>query len=168
MKKRASLILAASVFAALCVVAGVAVFASGTHEGSLNTNRDGVAIDGYDPVAYFTIGEPTEGRSEFFHDWNGGRWYFSSEAHHDLFAAEPERYAPAYGGYCAWAVAEGNVAGINPQAWHIEDDRLYLNYSQRINRRFLGDLDGHLTRADEKWPGIQARLEAAAGSASSE
>jgi len=145
-----------------CISAGSTLFAAGSHEGVLNTNSEGIAIDGYDPVAYFTLGEATAGQSEYSYDWDGGRWYFSSAEHRDLFVADPERYAPLYGGYCAWAVANGDVAGIDPHAWHIENDRLYLNYSQRINRRFLNDLSGNIERADANWPEMRVQLEAAA------
>lgn len=158
-------LLPTAVFAVLLLaVSGGQLIAAGSHEGSINTNSDGIAIDGYDPVAYFTLGEATEGQSEISYDWGGSRWYFATAEHRSLFAADPDQYAPAYGGYCAWAIAEDKVAGIDPHAWHIEDDRLYLNYSQRINRRFLDDLSGNIERAEQNWPAIRAQLEAAADS----
>lgn len=116
----------------------------------------GVAIDGYDPVAYFTDGEPVEGKKGFSHAWNGATWRFASAEHRDLFAAEPERYAPQYGGYCAWAVARGKTAGIDPEAWKIVDGKLYLNYSKKIQRRWEQDIAGNIMAADESWPELLA------------
>ena len=85
----------------------------------------GTAIEGYDPVAYFTESRPVEGASAFSHDWMGVTWYFASAENRVQFAAEPERYAPQYGGYCAWAVAHGYTAKIDPKAWKIVDGKLY-------------------------------------------
>lgn len=139
---------------------GIVVWASGTHEGRINTDASGVAIDGYDPVAYFTRGAPVAGSADYAYQWDGVTWHFASAEHRDRFIADPEAYAPAYGGYCAWAVAEGKVAGINPEMWHIENGTLYLNYSARTNRRFLSDVSGNIARAETNWPQIQSRLDA--------
>lgn len=137
----------------------VSLFAAGEHEGRVNTNAAGVAIEGYDPVAYFTSGEAVAGNAEFTYEWANATWHFSSAEHRDLFAGDPEAYAPAYGGYCAWAIAEGSVAGIDPTQWRIEDGRLYLNYSRRINRRWLQDVQGNIERANRNWPEISAELQ---------
>ena len=83
----------------------------------------GTAIEGYDPVAYFTEGHPVEGESGFAHDWMDATWYFASAENRDQFAADPDRYAPQYGGYCAWAVARGYTAKIDPEAWKIVDGK---------------------------------------------
>ena len=99
-------------------------------DGSVNSSfLGGVAIEGTDPVAYFKEGQPVEGDSAFQHEWMGATWYFANAENRDLFAAEPEKYAAQYGGYCAWAVSQGYTAKIDPQAWAVVDDRLYLNYS---------------------------------------
>jgi YHS domain-containing protein len=144
------------------VGAGVLLWASGNHEGRINTDAAGVAIDWYDPVAYFTRGEPVQGSPDHAYQWNGVTWHFASAEHRDRFISDPEAYAPAYGGYCAWAVAEGKVAGINPAMWHIENGTLYLNYSAGTNRRFLSDVSGNIARADTNWPNIRSRLDAKA------
>lgn len=120
--------------------------------GPVNQNRAGVAIEGYDPVAYFTAGEPVKGSSEWSHEWNGATWWFSSEENRRRFAGAPERYASQYGGYCAYAVSENSTAGIDPEAWTIVDDRLYLNYSRKIQRRWSQDITGRIARADANWP----------------
>jgi YHS domain-containing protein len=102
-------------------------------DGVVNASSfTGTAIEGVDPVAYFTQGKPVEGKSEFAHDWMDATWYFASAENRDLFAADPEKYAPEYGGYCAWAVANGYTAKIDPEAWTIVDDKLYLNYSKDV------------------------------------
>jgi len=117
-------------------------------------NDGGVAIDGTDAVAYFTMGEPVEGSAGFSHDWGGVTWRFATAANRDAFAAAPDRFAPQYGGYCAWAVAEGYTASTVPDAWKIVDDKLYLNFSRRIQRRWERDIPGNITRADTNWPGL--------------
>jgi YHS domain-containing protein len=118
----------------------------------------GSAIEGYDPVAYFKEGRPVEGDSDYSYEWMGATWYFASAEHRDLFAADPERYAPQYGGYCAWAVSQGYTAKIDPQAWAVVDDRLYLNYSQDVQKRWQEDVPGNIAKADANWPGIRADL----------
>lgn len=116
--------------------------------------EDGLAIGGYDPVAYFVEGSPTRGSAEHSHSWNGTEWRFASEANRAAFAANPEKYAPQYGGYCAWAVAEGYTASTDPDAWTIVDDKLYLNYSRRVQRRWERDIPGNISRANGNWPKV--------------
>src|SRR3970040_2455858 len=94
---------------------------------SVFSDRNG-AIRGHDPVAYFDQKGPVKGSKQFTHQWNGAAWYFASAENRDKFAAEPERHAPRYGGYCAYAVAQGYTADIDPSAWSIVDGTLYLNY----------------------------------------
>ncbi len=120
------------------------------------TTFGGVAIDGWDPVAYFTDGKPVEGSRDFVHEWNGATWRFASAAHRDLFAQAPEKYAPQYGGYCAWAVSQGYTADIDPEAWKIQDGRLYLNYSLDIQKKWAGDIPGNVAKADANWPKLLA------------
>jgi len=121
---------------------------------------DGAAIGGYDPVAYFTDGKPVPGKAEYSHDWMGVTWRFASAGHRDAFAAEPEKYAPQYGGFCAWAAAEGYTAQIDPAAWHIEGGKLYLNYSKSVQSRWAKDIPGNIGKADRNWPDIKAGLAA--------
>lgn len=116
----------------------------------------GIAIKGYDPVAYFTAGAPTKGDRRFEQEWSGAIWRFASAANRDRFAADPERYAPQYGGFCAYAVSEGGTAAIDPESWSIVDGKLYLNYSAKIQAQWEADVAGHIARADENWPKIVA------------
>ena len=118
----------------------------------------GTAIEGYDPVAYFAEGRPVEGDSAFAHDWMGATWYFASAENRDRFAADPGKYAPQYGGYCAWAVAHGYTAKIDPEAWTIVDGKLYLNYSKQVQADWAEDIPGHIAKGDANWPKIRADL----------
>ena len=119
----------------------------------INVNRRGVAIGGYDPVAYFTVGEAVEGDQAITVEHEGATYRFSSTEHRDLFVAAPDQYLPEYGGWCAYAMASGSFARVDPEAWIIHDGRLFLNFSHRINRRFAGDLEGYIQSADAEWPG---------------
>ena len=114
----------------------------------------GVAIEGADPVAYFLEGRAVAGSSDFTHDWDGAEWHFASAANRDAFAADPDRYAPRYGGYCAWAVSKGSTAGIDPEAWTIVDGALYLNYSKSVQATWAKDIPGNIAKADTNWPGV--------------
>jgi YHS domain-containing protein len=129
-------------------------------DGVVNASSfTGTAIEGTDPVAYFTEGRPVEGASAFAHEWRGATWYFASAENRDRFAADPERYAPQYGGYCAWAVAHGYTAKIDPEAWKIVDGRLYLNYSKDVQADWVEDIPGNIAKGDANWPTIRADLE---------
>ncbi len=114
----------------------------------------GTAIDGTDAVAYFSEGRPVEGSSDFIHEWNGAKWRFSSAENRDLFAANPEAYAPQYGGYCAWAVAQGYTASTDPEAWKIVDGKLYLNYNKSVQSTWERDVPGNIAKGDENWPAV--------------
>jgi YHS domain-containing protein len=120
------------------------------------SDRNG-AIRGHDPVAYFDQKGPVRGSKQFSHAWRGATWYFASAENRDKFAAEPERYAPRYGGYCAYAVSQGYTADVDPAAWSIVDGKLYLNYSLRIRERWNKDIPGHIRRADTNWPSVLQR-----------
>lgn len=115
-----------------------------------------VAIEGTDPVAYFTDGKVVAGRSEITTTYRGAVWQFATAEHRDMFAQDPERFAPQYGGYCAWAVSQGYTADIDPAAWKIVDGKLYLNYSQKIKAQWEGDVPGNIARANANWPKLLA------------
>ena len=124
----------------------------------INTGSKGQAVKGYDTVAYFTAGEPVKGSPEFQYTWRGAKWLFSSTENLDLFKADPEKYAPQYGGYCAYAVSKGHTAGISPKAWKVVDGKLYLNH-RFAKGKFNKDVKGNITRADENWPKIPKKPE---------
>jgi YHS domain-containing protein len=118
----------------------------------VNRNDTAFAIGGYDPVAYFTDHAAVRGDASHAFEWRGARWLFASEAHRALFAATPERYAPAYGGYCAYAASQGRLVRVDPEAWFVEGGRLFLNYSQDIRRTWLADRARFIRDADARWP----------------
>lgn len=116
--------------------------------------NNGIAVDGSDVVAYFTKGRPVVGAPDFTHQWQGATWRFATAANRDAFAADPQAYAPQYGGYCAWAVSEGYTASTIPEAWKIVDDKLYLNFNRRIQRRWERNIPDRIAAADANWPGV--------------
>ena len=115
------------------------------------------AIRGYDAVAYFTQGQAVKGLEKFTYPWRGATWRFASAENRDHFAASPENYAPRYGGYCAYAVAQGSTASIDPAAWSIAEGKLYLNYSLGVRERWKEDAPGNIRKADANWPGVLGR-----------
>ena len=123
------------------------------------SDRNGLAVKGYDVVAYFTEEQPVKGSAKISAEHEDVLYYFSSEEHRELFLESPERYLPAYGGYCAYAVAKGSTASIQPHLWTVHDDRLFLNFSNGTQRSFTSNLTKFITRADKNWPRIKERLE---------
>lgn len=138
-------------FAALALIAAAPAMAK---EPVYQSFIGGVAINGYDPVAYFEDGAPVEGSSSFEHEWNGATWRFANAENRDRFAAEPEAFAPQYGGYCAWAVSQGYTASTDPAAWKIVGGKLYLNYSADVQKRWQADETGNIAKADANWPRV--------------
>jgi len=133
----------------------VLLFISCSHaKPPVNSGPDGIAIKGYDPVAYFTIGRPVKGTALYSYEWNGAKWLFLSREHLDLFTADPEMYAPKYGGYCAYAVSQGATADIDPDSWSIVDGRLYLNLNRDVQSLWSGDIKGYIEKADRNWPAV--------------
>lgn len=116
--------------------------------------EDSVAIRGTDPVAYFTENRYVPGSADFTYEWADATWQFASAENRDVFALNPAQYTPQYGGFCAWAVAEGYTAPVDPNAWEIVDGKLYLNYDARIQRRWQRDIPGNIARANENWPEV--------------
>lgn len=112
------------------------------------------AIRGYDPVAYFTLGAPTRGSDAYTTNWQGATWKFVSVENRDRFIADPEAFAPQYGGYCAYAVSHGATAKTEADAWSIVDGKLYLNYNGRVHWRWGQSSASHISSADSKWPTV--------------
>ncbi len=120
------------------------------------SNWRGLALRGHDPVAYFDEARALPGSADHSLEWKGATWRFSSAERLERFRAEPGRYAPQYGGYCAYAVASGSTASVDPEAWRIVDGKLYLNYSRSIQAEWDKDVPGYIRRADESWPRLLA------------
>lgn len=110
------------------------------------------AVGGHDVVAYFDDGRPVKGSKKHSTNWNGARWLFASAKNLAAFEAEPERYAPQYGGYCAWAVSQGYTAKGNPDNWKIVDGKLYLNYDANVQKTWESDIPGFIRDANTNWP----------------
>jgi len=120
----------------------------------VNADDQGHAIRGYDAVAYFDEGAPREGSAEFSHEWMGATWLFASAEHRDAFAADPEAYAPQFGGYCAYAVAKGNPAQADPRVWAIVDGKLYLNLGEAVQAKWEADRSALIASARNNWPDV--------------
>lgn len=116
----------------------------------------GGAIRGYDPVAYHAEGKPVAGKRAHRVEWKGATWSFASAENKALFEGDPEKYAPRYGGYCAWAVSQGYTASIDPDAWSIVDGKLYLNYSLGVRDQWSQDIPGNIAKGDVNWPKLLA------------
>ncbi|MDM7859206.1 YHS domain-containing (seleno)protein [Alteromonas sp. ASW11-36] len=110
------------------------------------------AIYGYDTVAYFTMGEPVKGSDKYMTTWRGAEWYFSSQEHLDMFTHEPEKFAPQYGGYCAYAMSDGRLVGIDEEAFTILDGKLYLNYSKSVMREWRANTGQFIEEANAWYP----------------
>jgi len=117
--------------------------------------RNGLAIDGHDPVAYFTEQKPVKGSPEFRVEFEGSTFQFASAVHRDTFAANPEKFVPQYGGYCAYGMAKGYKAKIDPAAFTVVGDKLYLNYSETVRSQWLTDIPGYIRKADANWPDVK-------------
>jgi hypothetical protein len=114
----------------------------------------GIAIDGSDPVGYFTTNGPVSGDAAFTVNHKGAEWRFSDQGSADAFAATPSAYEPAFGGYCAFAASRGYLAPTTPEAWTIYQDKLYLNANLRARELWLEDVPGNIAKGEANWPGI--------------
>ena len=114
----------------------------------------GVGLGGYDAVAYFTEKKPVRGSKDITAKHDGVTWRFASTSNRDAFVANPSRYAPQYGGYCAWAVSNGYTAKGDPNAWSVVDGKLYLNFNKSVRRRWSQDIPGNIKKGDRNWPSV--------------
>lgn len=112
------------------------------------------AVEGHDPVAYFSEGRPVKGSRDFTTEYQGAEFRFASQENLDIFLADPEKYAPQFGGYCAWAVSEGYTAKGDADHWAIVDGKLYLNYNKKIQNRWEQDREMHIVKANTNWPEV--------------
>lgn len=121
----------------------------------INTTWVGnLAVEGYDTVAYFTENKAVKGKKEFQTEWHNANWRFASQQHLDLFIENPEKYAPQYGGYCAWAVSNNATADIDPTQFTIFEDKLYLNYNATVQKKWLPEKENRINLANEYWPNL--------------
>ena len=138
-----------AIAALLLMASPVSVFAGQFFE------RDGLAIMGYDPVAYVTDRKAVKGSPDLAAEYVGSTFYFSTEVHREAFAKNPERFVPQYGGYCAYGMAKGYKAVIDPDAFTVVGDKLYFNYSERVRAQWLLDVPGYIRKADANWPEVR-------------
>lgn len=136
---------------ALAALAGVA-----QAQRYVNVDAKGVALEGYDPVAYFTDKQPVKGKPEFSAEHNGAEYYFASAEHRSMFESDPEKYEPQFGGFCAYAVSKGYVAPVDPAAFQFHDGRLLLQNSSYAMKLFNQDEEGNYQSAVANWPKIEA------------
>jgi YHS domain-containing protein len=114
--------------------------------------KDGVALRGYDPVAYFADHQPVQGSAEHAFEYQGSTFHFASQDHRDAFAADPAKYAPQYGGFCAYGMSNGYKAATDPAAFTVVDGKLYLNYDRDVQKEWSADIPGFIAKADAHWP----------------
>lgn len=134
----------------LMLITGASAFSQTTNYYS----KDGIAIKGYDPVAFFTLQKAVEGSNTYTAEWSGSKWMFISQASKDSFIAHPFRYAPQYGGFCAFGASENHKAPTDPNAWTVINNKLYLNYSNKVKEMWIKDTANRIKAADEYWTGL--------------
>lgn len=125
----------------------------------VNANGNDLAIKGYDTVSYFTKGEPTKGSDKFTAAYNGAIYQFSTADNRDLFHSEPSKYAPQYGGFCAFGVTMNKKFDTDPTAWHIRGDKLYLNLNKDVQKKWVTDIPGYIETAQINWVDIKGLTE---------
>ena len=138
----------------LFLVIGLALPASAQTKTLRHLDDSGVAIQGYDPVAFFTDGKPVKGKPEFVAKQDGATYRFASTEHRDLFLKEPAKYEPQFGGYCAYGVSRNKLAPVDIEAFQIVDGKLLMQYSKDIRDNFNKDTRGNLSKAAANWPGL--------------
>jgi len=138
------------------IVVAVLALASGAAAAKelVNVDDNGLALEGYDPVAFHTEGKAVKGKSEITFRHRGATYRFASPENRAKFESEPDRYAPAFGGFCAYGASNGYAAPVEIETWQLFDGRLLLNYDLQIKAKFDADRKGYLEKADRNWPSI--------------
>jgi YHS domain-containing protein len=146
-------------FAALFVGIAVALAACSKTETAvgINTGSDGLAIKGFDAVAYFAVDNAVKGNAKYEYVWNGAKWLFSNEENMKKFQADPETYAPQFGGYCSFAVSEGYTADGDPEAWKVVDGKLYLNYNKKVREKWEQNQNERIEKGASNWKSFQTK-----------
>ena len=143
--------------ASLLFVAGTALAQSTPAKGAHNLDAQGVAIHGHDPVAYFSMNKPVKGSSALTATFEGATYWFATAENQQAFQADPARYTPQYGGFCAYGVAQGYKPDIDPNAFSVVGGKLYLNLSPGVLSRWVKDIPGYVKSADENWKSLAAQ-----------
>ena len=159
MLTRRSVLISSAAAAAAIALPTFGRAAANGHSGAV-FSVDGVSIRGTDPVGYFTEGAVVAGSSDHSTSWMGVEWHFASAENREMFEMNPHKFAPQYGGYCAFAASKGAAASTDPDAWTVVDDKLYLNYSVNVRSLWQQDIPGNIEKANTNWPGILEALTA--------
>jgi YHS domain-containing protein len=138
----------------LAMVALLTLSTAAFAKSLLNVDKGGVAIQGYDPVAFFTQNKPVKGSQQFQSSYNGATYYFASADNKKLFDSSPAKYEPQFGGYCAYGASKNKTAPIKPSAFQIVDGRLLMQYDEDVRDLFNKDTKGNLNKADGNWPSL--------------
>lgn len=117
----------------------------------IDKNKMGVAINGYDPVAFFSDSKSEMGKKEFLYKWNGAEWYFTSKNHMEMFKENPDKYAPQYGGFCAFGLSKNKLMSSDPNAWQIVDGKLYLCTNNKVHKMWKEDIKENIKKSDKNW-----------------
>ena len=137
------------------IILFLAIFSIGAHAKPLIYQKSGLAMAGYDPVAYFSLtadAAPIKGVDAFSFEYQGATWQFATADNLAAFQADPEKYMPQYGGYCAWAIsAKNKLVKTDPRDWKVYDGRLYLNYSAQLRAKWEADPDSFIPKGDANW-----------------
>lgn len=141
-------------FATAFLFSGAAFAADIDHSADAND----IAIKGYDPVSYFTAGKPQQGSTQYMATYKNAIYQFTSEKNRDAFRSDPAKYAPQYGGYCAFGAAMGKKFDTDPTAWRIVDNKLYLNLNSDVQKKWVGDIPGYISTANNNWLEIKNKL----------
>ena len=141
-------------FVRLIAIATVSLMSTAALAGDF-FETDGVALHGYDPVAYFVAAEPQKGQAQYSYEYKGSTFYFASAANRRSFMEAPEKYAPQFGGYCAYGTSQGYKVSTQPDAFAIVKDKLYLNYNKKVQEIWRQDVPGNIERAEKNWPEVQ-------------
>ncbi len=138
----------------LAITVGFALAASALANEVINVDKNGLALQGYDPVAYFTDGKPVKGSPEFTESYKGGTYQFASVEHKKMFAASPEKYVPQFGGFCGYAASINKLAPIEVEYFQVLHDRLVLQHNEKAWKLWHQDVEGNLKKADANWPAL--------------
>jgi YHS domain-containing protein len=149
-----ALLIVATTQAGLVLTMPASAGVPGSHS-QVNLDGDGVALGGYDPVAYFEGGKPTHGAAAIFASYAGARYLFTTAAHRNAFLANPKKYVPEFGGFCAVGTSFGEKVDVDPETGEVVNGKLYLNYNQRALDIFNKDPSGTITKAESKWPTVK-------------
>lgn len=124
-------------------------------DNNINVTQNDLAIHGYDPISYFTKGQPTKGSAKYSATYEGAIYQFSSESNREKFKSNPEKFAPQFGGYCAMGVVLNQKLDVDPTAWYIDDGKLYLNLNKAVQKKWMEDVSGNIDTAHRTWNGIE-------------